>query len=76
MGEQEGVKDANEVDEPLLVGTFLNVNQILNPAASLLENTVYQEEGIGDQLVVAVDNPDDLKEQSDVILSFVALNRC
>lgn len=43
VGEKEGVKDPNEVDEPLLVRAFLNVNQILNPAASLLENTVYQE---------------------------------
>ena len=76
MGEQEGVKDPYEVDEPLLVGAFLNVNQILNPVASLLENTIYQKEGVGDELVIAVDNPDDLKEQSDEFLSFVALNLC
>ena len=48
----------------------LYVNQYLNAAASLLQDTVDQEQSICDKVLITIDPLDDLKEQSDVVLSF------
>ena len=73
VSEKERIEDTNEVFLLFLLETALNVNQILNSAASLLKNAVYEEKGKSNKLVIAIDPLDDLKEQSDVFFSLFFL---
>ena len=51
----------------------LDPHQDTNPAAVVFENTVDQEEGIRNKLLLPLDLLYDLKEKPDVLLSFVFL---
>jgi hypothetical protein len=72
---QERVQQADQVFALLLLVAALDVDQELYAAALLLKHTVDQEKGVGHQLSISADLLDDLKEQPQVLLSFVFLTQ-
>ena len=48
MREKEGIEHTNEVFFLLFLETALDINEILNSAASLLYNAVDEEKGVSD----------------------------
>jgi hypothetical protein len=57
----------------VLVLAVLNVEQVLDAAALLLQDTVNQEKGIGYQAVITLSSSHNLEEQSEVVLSLFFL---
>ena len=73
MTDEEWVELSYEVLLSVLVLAVLNIEQVLDAAALLLQDTVNQEKGIGYQAVITLSSSHNLEEQSEVVLSLFFL---
>ena len=71
--DKEWVELSYEVLLSVLVLAVLNIEQVLDAAALLLQDTVNQEKGIGYQAVITLSSSHNLEEQSEVVLSLFFL---
>jgi hypothetical protein len=73
MTDEEWVELSYKVLLSVLVLAVLNIEQVLDAAALLLQDTVNQEKGIGYQAVITLSSSHNLEEQSEVVLSLFFL---
>ena len=73
MTDEEGVELPDQVLPSVLVLAVLDVIQVLNATASLLQDAINQEERVGHQFCITLCSSHDLEEQSEVVLSLIFL---
>jgi hypothetical protein len=73
VGPQERVQDSNKILSLFLLVATLYIDEVLNAGALLLQHSIDEQESEGNKLGLTLDFLDNLKQQTDILLSAIFL---